>query len=146
MPGDGPSTDTSAELIPYGAIKAQMTAAMAPYLDLMEQAHSWATGAVFEVQAPPPLADAESIARHVPWDMFPGLLREIAPAKLRHALWRMHSSIIADWCECRGVGMVASPPGASDQQGYLLPEFSLDGLHGNAAYGALVLERMHLAA
>jgi hypothetical protein len=130
------------ELIPYDAVKQVLSGLMQEYLEITLQVRDAATNALFHIEPPPPCADAKRMLPHIPWPLFPGMRREIAPALFRYKLWRLQSSILEAQCKEHGIGFVRYPDIASDEQGFLAPAYFGDGAHGNPAYGALVLEQI----
>jgi hypothetical protein len=130
------------ELIPYDAVKQVLSDLMQEFLELMLQVQRAAAGTVFQMEPPPPTADAARITPQMPWDLFPGMRHEIAPAPFRYKLWRLQSSLLEAQCKEHGVGFVPYPGITADEQGFLAPAYLGDGAHANPAYGALVLEQM----
>jgi len=130
------------ELIPYGAVKQVLSDLMQEYLEIILQVQGAATGAVFQIEPPPPCADAERMLPHIPWPLFPGMRHEIAPAPFRYKLWRLQSSLLEAQCKEHGIGFVPYPGITADEHGFLAPAYFGDGAHANPAYGALVLEQM----
>jgi hypothetical protein len=133
--------DANREIVPADAVRATLLEMTAPYLEqLAVVAGSTAGRPVTQLEPPPPLAEAERIAPHVPWSLFPGQPRLIAPKWFRYKLWRMHNEVIEKACARMGIGYVPAPNSANDAEGFLHPRYEEDGVHANAAYGALVLE------
>ena len=73
------------------------------------------------------------------------MTQEISPRHLRYKIWRLHSDIVALVCAENGIDYLTHPPQAVDDEGFLRPEFSRDGIHANEAYGALQLRQMQEA-
>lgn len=138
--------DPGAELIPVDAVQAVLERETAPYLRLMRHLRSIARHRVVHVEPPPPCADNERIAPHMPWPMFPGMLQEVAPPYLRYKAWRLHSRVVAEWCAGEGIEFLAFPGESADASGFLKDEYFLDGVHANARYGMLLLGQMREAA
>jgi hypothetical protein len=132
--------DETRDLVPAEAVRAKLTEISTKFLDKVPIIIKAAKGTVIHIEPPPPLADAELIAPLVPWVLFPGQPRLIAPKWLRYKLWRMHSEVIAATCARLGIDYMRAPEEAKDDEGFLLPCYDQDGAHANAAYGALVLE------
>lgn len=132
--------DETRDLIPAEAVRAKLVEMSAEYLDKIPIIIEAAKGPVIHIEPPPPLADAQVIAAMVPWDLFPGQPRRIAPKWLRYKLWRMHSEVIAATCMRLGIDYMHAPEEAKDDEGFLRPCYDQDGAHANAAYGTLVLK------
>lgn len=138
--------DPRAELIPVDAVRAVLEREAAPYLKLMRHLRSLASVRLVHIEPPPPCPDNDSIAPHMPWSLFPGMLQEVAPRWLRYKAWRLHSKIVSDWCGANDIEFLPAPAGAADATGFLRPEYFQDGVHANAAYGQLLLAQMQEAA
>ncbi len=134
-----------AEVLPVGAVRGAMAAAVAPYLEVIGLVCAAASGKVRHIEAPPPFQDDARVQEDVPWMFFPDLTREVAPAALRYKCWRLHSQLVAQFCASRGVEMLPPPPEAVDGSGYLKPDYYADAMHVNTRYGALVLDQIRRA-
>jgi hypothetical protein len=132
------------ELIPYPAVKQVLFGLMQEYLEMSLEVKEVATGALFQMEPPPPYADAQHIMPHIMGfvALIHGMRPEISPAPFRYKLWRLQSSLLKAHCEEHGIGFVPHPSAVADEQGFLYPDYFHDGAHGNTAYGALVLEQM----
>lgn len=138
--------DPAAELLPALAVRRVMESLLAEYLSLMAQVRELCSGPMFHIEPPPPSADSERMREGVIWAMFPGMLHEISPAALRYKLWRMHSHIVAEWCEKADVHFVPRPSEVVDAHGFLQDDYYGDGAHANPAYGERVLAQMRSLA
>lgn len=138
--------DPASEILPAQAMRGVLEARMAEYLALMAEVRDLCHGPMFQIEPPPPSADMQRMQADTPWDMYPGMCREIAPVHTRYKLWRMHSRIVEDWCHGADVTFVACPAEAMDADGFLRDAYYGDGVHCNAAYGELVLEQMRQQA
>jgi hypothetical protein len=134
--------DPRAEILPVAAVRAMLVEQIQPYLKLMRHVSSLAQRRVVHMEPPPPCGDSERMLRYIPWSLFPGMLKEIAPRPLHYKLWRLHSEIVASHCAELGMDFDVYPSQAIGADGFLLPEFFHDGVHGNNSYGALLLRRM----
>ncbi|WP_426688347.1 hypothetical protein [Rhodanobacter ginsengiterrae] len=134
--------DSLAEVLPALAVRGMMEALMEEYLALMAQLRRLHDGPLFHLESPPPCADAKRMDADIPWDLYPGMCREISPAATRYKLWRMHSHIVQDWCAAAGVTFVACPVASMDADGFLLDRYYGDGAHASDRYGELVLAQM----
>lgn len=101
-------------------------------------------GPVYHLESPPPVFDNDFCKQNLP----PAFLAEryaamdIAPPFLRYKLWRLHSRILRQACEHSGIAFIACPSASMDESGFLRRAYYIDPLHGNAAYGELVLEQI----
>ena len=133
---------TGAQIIPYDAMRAVLTALNEPYLSTMRQVRDASGGTTFHVEGPPPVADPDRMGGKFPWSLHPGMLKAFSPRWLRLKVWRLQSAIIHDFCAEEGLVFVTRPPGVADADGFLREEFFKDAVHANAAYGALVIEQV----
>lgn len=140
------AVDEAREIVPAAAVRAKLAEIAAPYFATLPALLAAASGPVLQLEPPPPVADEARIAAHVPWNMYPGQPRKIAPKWLRYKLWLLHGEVIRATCERLGIGYMPAPQAARDAEGFLAAQYDLDGAHANAAYGALVLETLRQAA
>jgi hypothetical protein len=131
-----------AQIIPYDAMRALLTALNAPYFSTMRQVRDASGSKTFHVEGPPPVADPERTAAKFPWSLHPGMMKAFSPRWLRLKVWRLQSAIIHDFCAEEGLIFVTRPPDVADAEGFLRPEYFKDAAHANAAYGALVIEQV----
>ncbi|MBT9486934.1 MAG: hypothetical protein IV093_05430 [Rubrivivax sp.] len=97
-----------------------------------------------QTDAPPPIADNDVVVSLLldAQRRSPRALRGIAPAGLRHKVWRLHSRLLADECRSLGLPLLPAPAAAVDAPGFLArPAWGQDVLHPNAWYGAQVLQQ-----
>lgn len=138
--------DPRAELLPAEAVLEVLARETEPYLKLMLHLRTLARDRMVHMEPPPPCRDNDSIAPHIPWPLFPGMLQEVAPPWLRYKTWRLHSGLVSAWCDRQQVVFCARPASTVDTAGFLKDEFFLDGVHANSGYGSLQLEQMENAA
>lgn len=138
--------DPAAEVLPALAVRGMLESLMAEYLALMGELRRLSRGPMFQLESPPPYADAERMHADIPWALYPGMCREISPAPLRYKLWRLHSRIVADWCKASNVSFVACPKVSIGAEGFLREPYYGDGAHANEAYGELLLGQMRQLA
>lgn len=131
-----------ANLLPYSAVRDMVAHHLQEYLDIIGLVRRTASGAVFHVEAPPPLEDGERVLADVPWMFFPNLTRTVSPAPLRYKMWRLASRLTDDYCVARAVTPLPHPPASVDERGYLRPEYYADAMHVNERYGALVVDQL----
>lgn len=134
--------DDSAELLPSSLVRRLLESLMADDLAVMADIRLHCRGRLFHIEPPPPYADAQRMLHDIPWEMYPGMTREISPAVFRYKLWRMQSRILMDWCSQNDVVFVSCPRESLDREGFLASSFYGDGAHANEAYGTLLLEQM----
>ena len=138
--------DEAREIVPAEAVRAKLAEIAAPYFEVLPALLDAAAAPVIQLQPPPPVADEARIAPHVPWTLFPGQPRAVAPKWLRYKLWRLHGELIAATCARLGIRFAPAPDEAKDGEGFLEARYDQDGAHANAAYGALVLAKLRQAA
>lgn len=134
--------DPRAEIVPVDAVAALLREQALPFLKLAEHMRSLARHGLFHFQSPPVCREAQRMLPHIPWPLFPGMRKEIAPPHFRYKIWRLHSQIVAAHCASRDIGFVEYPRQTVDEHRFLLPEYFHDGIHANEKYGALLLQQM----
>lgn len=137
--------DEAREIVPAEAVRAKLADLAGAYFATLPALVDAAAVPVIQIQPPPPVADDSRIAPKVPWGLFPGQPRAIAPKWLRYKLWRLHGELIAAACAKFGIIFLPAPETAQDGEGFLDPGYDEDGAHANAAYGALVLDQVRRA-
>jgi hypothetical protein len=138
--------DPRAEIIPVDAVRAVLLQQAEPYLKMMRHVRSLTRRRLVHVEPPAPCGDEQRMRPNIPWPLFPGMLREIAPRPVRYKLWRLHSDIVAGFCADQDIAFAGYPRASVDEDGFLLPEFFHDGIHANGKYGALLLRQMQEVA
>ena len=141
--------DAEAEVIPADAMREVLSTRLEGQLRTIAEIAEVAGGTVYQVEAAPPPTDRwmlESEAgrktrakrRKLPeWSE-----GELAGRYVRYKLWRLHSQLMREHADQVGIRFLAHPPGATDDEGFLLDELCRNAAHANTAYGALVLEQM----
>ncbi len=66
----------------------------------------------------------------------------ISEPYLRYKIWSLHSNVFETFCAQKGITYVKNPPEALDEKGFLRGDYWNDFVHGNTAYGALVLRNL----
>ena len=67
----------------------------------------------------------------------------ISPPAIRRKLHELHSDIARQAYAAMNIGFLGVPSACMDADGYLLPPYwSKDPTHGNAKYGALVIQQI----
>ena len=136
----------NAEVLPVDLVRAILRRDMAPFLHLMSDLRSVARHRVVHLEPPAPCGEAKRMLPHIPWPLFPGMLRELAPRHLHYKLWRLHSEILLAHCAANDIDFLPHPGQTTGPDGFLRPEFFHDGVHANSAYGALLLDQMREVA
>jgi hypothetical protein len=128
--------DPAAEPLPLGLVRATLTQAMARDL-LRLRLLAALVGPFVHLESPPPLRDDALIAARADAFFRDRALTShvVAPAALRHRLWRLHGAIVCDACRAADILFLPVPTDVMDGHGFLDPAFAGDATHGNAAYG-----------
>lgn len=139
--------DDGAELIPYGVLRDVLSSKMKKEFKIIRMLRDLAPGRCYHLESPPPSAlDNLGAAYIANWtENFGG--KGAAPSFLRLKVWRLHSSIVRDFCESIGVVFVPAPAEAMDANGYRVDAATdIDEpsavTHANAWYGELVLKQI----
>jgi hypothetical protein len=131
------------EPLTQGLLRATLTHAMSRDLVRLRLLAAL-SGSLIHLESPPPLQDDALIL-----DRADAFFRDhdlialgVAPAGLRHRLWKLHGMIMRDACAEAGIRFVPIPEIAQDEDGYLHPTFAADATHGNALYGEAVIQQI----
>jgi hypothetical protein len=94
---------------------------------------------IVQLAPPPPGRDIEADVLADP--SFGPLVREygLSPPPFRLKVWRACARAMEIVCHAAGIGFLMPPTEGLDAEGYLLPAFRHDPIHGNAAWGRLQL-------
>lgn len=94
------------------------------------------------VAPPPPFFELGDPAG-LPSAFAPFLSRGITPAQIRQKWYRTQMDLLAVQCAADGLRLMPAPSAVQDAQGFLLRDFwTNDPTHGNAAYGAALIEQI----
>lgn len=97
---------------------------------------------LFHLSSPPPCGDAAHVERH-PGVFKAQLHRGVSPMPLRRKLYDIHTDLYREACLAAGVEFVDVPAEAVAADGAMKRDFwNEDPTHGNARYGALVLDQI----
>jgi hypothetical protein len=128
-----------AEIVPYGAVRANILERLQPYFGIMDAVREVVEGEVFQLQSPPIYAGDVVPGDDPGWDGYHGAGRRMSPAWLRWKLRWIQSELIEARCGERGIGYVGCPSEAVDAEGFMRAGYAGSPGHANAAYGALLL-------
>ena len=137
--------DEDARILPVAALREILLADMRQYFDIIDMVLAVTRRPMFHLETPPPYGDGALMAETMNWPQDEGRPREIAPRHLRHKIWRLHSAMVREFCESRGVNFIDHPTAATDAEGFLARDYYADCVHAGPAYGALLLEQMRQA-
>jgi len=134
--------DANAEVVPYDLVYGYMRA-ICRYQDLLIEATRRASPApLYLIKAPPPVFDFSAIPGGSSSASIDKLVAEhgLSPPLLRYKFWRLVDSIYEEIAAETGVTALPVPPEALQPNGFRRAEYySTDWIHGNPAYGELVL-------
>ena len=132
--------DSGVEIVPANLVLSRLRETT-PYIGLAVELARTSGRPVFYPLPPPPTADQAHLLKGLPDEMAAHFTAANLPTlALRRKLWREHSAIITEACVPHGVRVVATPPDAVDGEGCLHSSLMADAVHGNAAYGRLVIQ------
>lgn len=139
----GPPPDPGAEMIPEALVRAALEERLRPdfaRLRLLREI----TGPLIHVESPPPVRDeAFILERAESWfrDRAEGEMA-VAGAGVRWRMWRLLSRLMREAVERLGGHFVPVPEAVRDADGFLRLDHAADPTHGNAAFGAAVIEAL----
>ncbi|MFS2065984.1 hypothetical protein ACEN8M_26245 [Duganella sp. CT11-72] len=136
--------DDGARLLTCGYVRAALRHMMQAEFDMLAALANATRAPLCHLESPPPISDNGYCERLLPASFQPWIAqgRRVAAPALRYKLWRLHSGLVAAECHRLGIGFLPCPPDAMDEDGFLLPPYWFDPLHGNADYGALLLRQL----
>jgi hypothetical protein len=146
MPDDDPRQEIreNCEIIPYDVIAATCAFYVSKAVPFVQRIRSLTSLPTYHILPPPPPA-GEGYTREHAGPIFCEQLDKhgISPAQLRHKVWRLCCAAARRTYEGMGIPVIEPPAEALDEKGFLKPLYQrLDMVHGNPAYGALVVDRM----
>jgi hypothetical protein len=135
---DLPLAET-AEIVPYTAVREHLRNSMQQRIETFRKVADLTPGRLIQVESPPPTHDRwlQLWLRHVDVTEI-----ELPPRFVRYKLWRIVTEIFREEAERVGARFVEYPPESVDANGFLRDELVRDMHHGNADFGALILERL----
>jgi len=136
--------DLESELIPYDvmfAVCCERISFMPPWF---RHLRDLAALPICQIGLPPPIAGDEHILRRAgPISRERLEQHGVAPARLRHKVWRLCLAATRHVCDENAVSLIDPPLVAVDADGCLRVQYrGQDEVHANAAYGDLLLDRM----
>lgn len=130
------------KLVPQGLIRAALIARMRSAKGRTEKIRSQFDCPFIWVAPPPPFGDLEGTQK---WPTaFVSIVEQgIAPKEIRQKWYSAQIDLLQEDCRQAGIGFMPAPAQALDEQGFLRREFwDRDPTHGNAEYGAAVIDQM----
>lgn len=141
--GEGPPVDAAAEPVPVALVEAAVAQALGPDLARMRTLHAL-VGPFVQIESPPPVRDDGFILAHA--DAFfadRGIAaRGVAGAGLRFRVWRLACRLVAREAAALGCTYLPVPAAARDAEGFLPATLATDATHGNADYGAIMIDTL----
>lgn len=130
-----------AAVVPYGALRAAMAAQLRRHFRRLARLAALGVPVV-QAETPPPVPDNAFLARSIARAHPDADAASISPPALRYKLWRLHGALFEEFCAARKITYVRNPPEVADADGFLKREYWGDAVHGNASYGAALLQRL----
>ena len=145
-PGDVPQEKAvgSGEVIPFELMRATCASYVEMVLPLVRHLRGITSLPMYHVLPPPPTASDDYHGRY-PNEVIRELVAQfgVVPAPLRHKVWRICNAVARRMYEGLGISVIEPPADAMDDRGYLELRYRADDMaHGNADYGALVVDRL----
>lgn len=136
--------DDGAALLTYGYVAAAMRRMLALDFAILAALARTTTVLICHLESPPPIADSAYCQANLPPSFQPPPFQGMAVAapSLRYKVWRLHSTLVAAECRRLGINFLPCPTESMDEDGFLLPQYYADPLHGNVEYGKLLLRQM----
>ena len=143
--------DPSKDLVPYRLVREFLQRRCERVLPILAALKKMAAERMLVIESPPPVRDnahvRQCLARQFA-NRFHADLRVTSPS-FRYKIWRVNSEVYEDFCRREDLAFVRAPASAIEDGMFLRPEGwrAQDAIHGNAWYGACVVEaaRMRLS-
>jgi hypothetical protein len=138
-----------ARIVPFDAMRELSIRELDRFHRYMLCVRVTAARRIFHVGQPPILEDDAVVLGDVPRDRMLAFFPDgtaVSPATLRWKLWRLTSDLTREFCEENDIHFLDCPAESMDERGFLRPQYYQEAFHGNAAYGALVLEQIKAVA
>jgi hypothetical protein len=134
----------NAEILPYHYIYAILQANLQAEFKIFHAARNSIATHFYHLESPPPIRDNAFCTANLPPTFKQGKYAKMSVAMpyFRYKIWRLHSNIVHAECEKLGMKFIPCPTTSMDSDGFLLPKYYIDPLHGNDLYGALVLDQI----
>jgi len=140
--------DTSRELIPFDMFRAYCDWIISPMATVLNYFRNVTDLPLYQIILPPITPSETYIVSKFMVSQAKADLRTefektgIAPVTLRSKIWRTMVESTRQLCDRHHVLVIEPPDAAIDDHGYLRSEYWGDGIHANAGYGMLLLERI----
>ena len=126
----------------HGLVRSALAARLRSALGRMAEVRAQYDCPFICVAPPPPffrIDDVESLPRA----FLPHIAKGIAPASVRRKLYAVQMQLLEAHCRDEDIAFLPAPPAVQDDAGFLLRNcWRDDPTHGNAQYGAAVIEQM----
>lgn len=128
--------------VPCGLVRAALAARLRSALGRIGEVRVQYNCPFACVAPPPPFARIDDAA-NLPRAFLPHLAKGIAPASVRRKLYTVQMQLLEAHCRKEGIAFLPAPSAVQDDAGFLLRRYWKDDpTHGNAWYGAAVIEQM----
>lgn len=136
-------SDPARSFIPLDAMREVFASALSVVFAQADQIHAMYPGVPsIYVQAPPPISDEAHIRTYAK-SFEEKLHLGVSPPDLRMALYALQCRAYAQQAAKHMAGILQAPIAALTPEGFLDPDFAAkDPVHGNAAYGRLVVDQI----
>lgn len=153
LPGDDAGTpDVGTVVVPAKLVSGAFRLSFETLQPLLQRFKD-AGAEPFLIGTPPPRGDEEYLRKLFDekdkwFDGFSNLVgidlktAKLVPARRRYKAWVLLQALKQEVAYQHGLRFIAPPTEASDQNGYLKPEYCGDLTHGNRAYGKLMLDHI----
>ncbi|MBS0641713.1 MAG: hypothetical protein JSS43_17765, partial [Proteobacteria bacterium] len=146
LPGHPP--DPALELVPYDLMARHCRGGIGWQLSIVKDMLRFTSLPIFHIEAPPPVANMDLMVQGAASHPMTreGLEKTgAASPSFRLKVWWAWTVATREACASLGIHFVEAPPETRDAQGFLDERYFLDGVHGNEAYGALLVQEVATA-
>ena len=140
---EGPPPDAGAEMIPEALVRAALVGRLQPDLARLRLLRG-VVGPFIHIESPPPVRDEKFILSHAESWFRERAQTEmvVAGAGVRWRMWRLVSRLMRKAVEELNGRFMPVPESVRDADGFLRLDHAADPTHGNAAYGAAVIDAL----
>jgi hypothetical protein len=140
---DTGAVDTKREIVPFDLVFEYCCWQVSHMRESLQHVRSMTTLPVYQIALPPITPSEDYILGQANEARREELKKTgIAPPQFRSKIWKMLVLATHDLCAKERVSVIEPPLSTLDGSGYLLQQFWGDGIHANAQYGMIILDRI----
>jgi hypothetical protein len=133
-----------AQIVPYDLMIEMAMSEVDVWLQIPTLARAASDVPVWSICIPPPVASFDPFLLTTKHEVIKARIQKsgVAPKAFRYKMWLLQTEAERQKAQGMGAAFLPPPAAALDDAGYRRPDASQDLLHGNAAYGRLILQQI----